>query len=91
MLTQQSVHCLPVLFCGLGSSSEDPHMTTETENVCDLVVSCSSASSRKKKRAKDAACHRGEISNHNNNMSEEEKLKGKTVSEKEVGKVCIRA
>lgn len=87
-LTQQGFNCLPVLFCHLGSSSEDSHMTTETDNVCDLVVSCSSASSRKKKRdhgiANDVGSHRGEMSSHNNNMSDEEKQKGKTVSEKEV-------
>ena len=52
-----------MLFCCLGSSSEDSHLTTETDNVCDLVVSCSSASSRKKKRyhgiANDAGYHNG--------------------------------
>ena len=77
-----------MLFCRLGSSSEDSHTTPETDNVCDLVVSSSSASSRKRKRdhgrGNDAGSHRVEMSNHTNNMSDEEKQKGKTVSENEV-------
>ena len=74
-----------MLFCCLGSSSEDSHLTTETDNVCDLVVACSSASSRKKKRYHGIANdHRGERSNYSNDLFDEEKQKGKTAYEKEV-------
>lgn len=70
-----------MLFCHLGSSSEDSHSTAETDNVSDLVVSSSSASLRKKKRVHGIAnyvvSHRGEMSHPTNNSSDEEKQKGK--------------
>ena len=74
-------------FFWLGTSLEDSHLATETDNVYDLVA-CSSASSRKKKRyhgiANDAGSHRGEMYNHNNDLFDEEKQKGKTAYEKDV-------
>lgn len=76
-----------MLFCCLGSSLEDSHLATETDNVCDLVV-CLSASLRKKKRyhgiANEADSHRGEMSNHHYDLFDEEKQKEKTSYEKEV-------
>ena len=90
-----------MLFCCLGSSSEDSHLTTETDNVCDLVVSCSSASSRKKKRyhgiANDAGYHNGskkikqqkmDNSDSNDCHSEEEVMrKANTFEEKRSCKI----
>ena len=85
-----SLLCPAFVVCCLGSSSEDSCTTTETDDAFDVVVSCSSARSRKKKRdheiANDVSSHRGETSIHNKSMSDEEKQKRETeVSHKMVG------